>query len=51
MDDQQTHERTGHPEVDAVLAGLEALPDLPVADHVALLDSAHSALRALLAAD
>ena len=39
---------TGHPAVDAVLASLEGLEDLPVHDHVAVFDSAHDSLRRAL---
>lgn len=39
---------TGEPAVDAVLASLERLHELPVAEHVAVYESAHSALREAL---
>ena len=42
-------EQTGHPEVDAVLASLQELPERPVAEHVAVFESAHDRLRAALA--
>jgi hypothetical protein len=38
-------ETTGMEAVDAVVAGLGALDDLPVADHVAVFESVHEALR------
>lgn len=39
---------TGVEEVDAVLTALERLDDLPVADHVAVFEQAHAALRQAL---
>lgn len=39
---------TQHPEVDAVLASLEALQDQPVEEHVAVFEAAHDRLRAVL---
>ena len=39
---------TGHPAVDAVLASLEGLEDMPVHDHVAVFESAHDSLRRVL---
>jgi hypothetical protein len=36
---------TGHHLVDEVLDSLAVLPDLPVAEHVAVLDRAHDRLR------
>ena len=39
---------TGHPEVDAVLASLEALHETPVAEHAAVFEAAHDRLRAVL---
>ena len=39
---------TEHPEVDAALASLETLPDLPVEEHPALFEAAHDRLRAVL---
>jgi len=44
-DDQQT----GHAEVDAVVASLRELPERPIAEHVAVFESAHDRLRAALA--
>jgi len=41
-------EGTGHPAVDAVLASLEGLEDMPVHDHVAVFESAHDSLRRAL---
>jgi hypothetical protein len=38
----------GHPAVDAVLASLEGLEDMPVHDHVAVFESAHDSLRRAL---
>jgi hypothetical protein len=40
---------TGHPGVDAVLSSLAALEDRPVAEHVAVFESAHARLRDALA--
>jgi hypothetical protein len=37
-----------HPEVDAVLASLEALQDKPVDEHAAVFEAAHDRLRAVL---
>jgi len=42
-------ERTGEPEVDAVVASLGGLDDLPVGDHVAVFEQAHETLRRTLA--
>lgn len=42
-------DRTGHPDVDAVLASLDDLQDRPVAEHVAVFEAAHDRLRAALA--
>lgn len=39
---------TGNPAVDAVIEGLAALDDLPVADHVEVFAAAHESLRAAL---
>ncbi|QNN52615.1 hypothetical protein [Nocardioides mesophilus] len=39
---------TGHADVDAVLVSLEDLADRPVAEHVAVFESAHERLRAAL---
>ena len=41
-------EGTGHPAVNAVLASLEGLEDMPVHDHVAVFESAHDSLRRAL---
>ena len=41
-------EGTGHPAVDAVLASLEGLEDMPVHEHVAVFESAHDSLRQVL---
>ncbi|MCL2468316.1 MAG: hypothetical protein FWF02_10675 [Micrococcales bacterium] len=41
--------RTGDPEVDAVLADLAGLGDLPLAEQVGLLDDAHQRLQGRLA--
>ena len=42
-------EGTGNADVDAVVASLTALDDLPVADHVAVFEQAHETLRRTLA--
>ncbi len=42
-------EGTGNADVDAVVASLTALDDLPVADHVAVFEQAHESLRRTLA--
>jgi hypothetical protein len=42
-------EPTGHDTVDDVTASLAALDGLPVDDHVAVFESAHDRLRAVLA--
>ncbi len=39
---------TGHPEVDSVLRSLDALDGAPLADHVAVFESAHERLRTVL---
>lgn len=39
---------TGHPAVDAALASLSALEASPVAEHVAVFETAHDALRRAL---
>ena len=41
-------EFTGQAAVDAVLASLESLDDLPVAEHVEVFDRAHQGLRQAL---
>jgi hypothetical protein len=41
-------ESTGHGAVDAVLASLEGLEERPVAEHVAVFESAHDSLRSAL---
>jgi hypothetical protein len=43
-------ESTGIESVDAVVSGLGALDDLPVAEHVAVFERAHESLRACMAA-
>lgn len=40
--------RTGHPQVDEVLASLDGLDDRPVDEHVAVFERAHDALRGAL---
>ena len=40
--------QTGNPDVDSVLASLDSLSDAPVADHVAVFETAHDRLRAAL---
>jgi hypothetical protein len=42
-------EGTGNAEVDAVVASLTALDDIPVADHVGVFERAHESLRHTLA--
>ncbi len=53
-EDEQTAEAaaaeaTGHPAVDAVLASLERLEELPVGEHPPIFEEAHEALRSALA--
>lgn len=43
-------EATGNETVDAVLASLEQLDELPAADNVAVFESAHDRLRGALSA-
>ena len=43
-------EPTGHRDVDDVVASLDQLDDLPVADHVRVFESAHDRFRAALSA-
>ena len=43
-----SREVTGHPAVDAVIESLGQLDDLPVAEHVAAFESAHTRLRGAL---
>ena len=40
-----TSELTGHPEVDAVVRGLDGLAELPVEEHVTVFEDAHVRLR------
>ncbi len=42
--------RTGNPRVDGVLDDLAGLDDLPVAEHLAVFEKAHEALREALEA-
>ena len=42
-------EGTGDADVDAVVASLRGLDDLPVAEHVAVFEQAHESLRRALA--
>ena len=42
-------EGTGNADVDAVVASLTALDDLPVAEHVTVFEQAHESLRRTLA--
>ena len=44
-------ERTGVPEVDRVLAEIESVVELPVADRVEVFERAHERLRRALEAD
>ena len=46
-----THEveRTGHDDVDRVVASLDGLDERPVSEHVAVFESAHDTLRNELA--
>ncbi len=44
-------ERTGLPEVDRVLAEIESVGELPVADRVEVFERAHERLRRALDAD
>jgi hypothetical protein len=44
-----TVELTGHDAVDEVLGSLDGLEGRPVAEHVAVFEAAHEALRAALA--
>ncbi len=46
--DGVVEESTGHPAVDAVLSTLGPLSDLPVSQHPAVYEAAHTALRAAL---
>ncbi len=47
--EQQTEpETTGDAGVDAVVASLRGLDDLPVSDHVAVFERAHESLRQVL---
>ena len=39
---------TGHPQVDTVLQSLHALDNLPVDQHVAVFEAAHTGLREAL---
>lgn len=39
---------SGHPQVDAVLESLQPLDELPVEQHVAVFEAAHTALREAL---
>jgi hypothetical protein len=47
--EQSDRQTTGHPDVDAVVASLEELDGRPVAEHVAVFESAHDRLRSALA--
>ena len=48
IDEQDSDGTTGVAEVDAVLASLDGLDDIPVADHVAVFEQAHERLRRAL---
>jgi hypothetical protein len=41
--------KTGHPSVDDVLASLDGVEDLPVAERVAVFEAAHDGFRRALA--
>ena len=45
---EQERPGTGNEGVDAVVASLDGLDDLPVSDHVAVFERAHESLRAAL---
>jgi hypothetical protein len=45
----EDREPTGNEQVDAVLASLSVLDGAPVAEHVAVFEAAHEALRGALA--
>jgi hypothetical protein len=45
---ETSQESTGHETVDAVLASLGSLDELPVGEHVAVFERAHESLRRLL---
>ena len=47
--DQEPSAATGNPAVDQVLASLNGLDELPIADQVGVFESAHEALRGALA--
>ncbi len=46
--EQSEPETTGDPAVDAVVATLRGLDDLPVSEHVAVFEQAHESLRQVL---
>ena len=48
MNEQPT-DRTGHPQVDAVIDSMDTLEALPVAEHVTVFENAHETLRGALA--
>jgi len=48
-DQPEAVEPSGHPAVDGVLASLEGLDDIPVAEQVPVFESAHETLRSALA--
>lgn len=43
--DTQHEVSTGHPQVDAVLRTIDSLSELPVDQHVAVFEAAHTGLR------
>lgn len=47
-EDTSGHSSSGNPEVDGVLASLEALPERPVDEHVEVFERAHETLRRTL---
>lgn len=48
---EQQPERTGVPVVDEVLASVDALADVPVAEHATVFSAAHDTLRRALDAE
>ena len=48
MSQGETEESTGLPSVDTVVGSVQALDEQPVHEHVAVFESAHDRLRAVL---